>query len=294
MDAVKFIKERDRMCRFYHHAGDCYQCPAKDCECSALEGMVDDDNIVTIVEEWFAAHPRKMRQSVFLEQYPEARIGDNGVMSKAVMLSIRPKWCEKIISGEKTIEVRKNRPKLETPFKVYIYCTSGRPDLNIPISPERLMQDYLDTGSMQSLNCPLGNGKVIGEFVCDKIDVIQRMGIPANFDYCYLSLNEWGNDDIEIEILDIMGSCIQKERLNSYAGKTPVLYAWHISDLKIYDRPKELNEFWFPPELYCEKERCGSCPYDQVPDVNGEYSFDCEWKRPLTRPPQSWCYVEEG
>lgn len=74
MDAMKFIKERDRMCRFYHHAGDCYQCPAKDCECSALEGMVDDDNIVTIVEEWSAAHPRKTRQSVFLEQYPEARI----------------------------------------------------------------------------------------------------------------------------------------------------------------------------------------------------------------------------
>ena len=80
MDAVKFIKERDRMCRFYHHAGDCYQCPAKDCECSALEGMVDDDNIVTIVEEWSAAHPRKTRQSVFLEQYPEARIGDDGVL----------------------------------------------------------------------------------------------------------------------------------------------------------------------------------------------------------------------
>ena len=72
MDAVKFIKERDRMCRFYHHAGDCYQCPAKDCECSALEGMVDDDNIVTIVEEWSAAHPRKTRQSVFLEHYPDA------------------------------------------------------------------------------------------------------------------------------------------------------------------------------------------------------------------------------
>lgn len=74
MDAVKFIKERDRMCRFYHHAGGCYQCPAKDCECSALEGMVDDDNIVTIVEEWSAAHPRKTRQSVFLEQWPEAEI----------------------------------------------------------------------------------------------------------------------------------------------------------------------------------------------------------------------------
>lgn len=81
MDAVKFIKERDRMCRFYHHAGDCYQCPAKDCECSALEGMVDDDNIVTIVEEWSAAHPRKTRQSVFLEQWPEAELDTNGAVA---------------------------------------------------------------------------------------------------------------------------------------------------------------------------------------------------------------------
>lgn len=80
MDAVKFIKERDRMCRFYHHAGDCYQCPAKDCECSALEGMVDDDNIVTIVEEWSAAHPRKTRQSVFLEQWPQADIDNTGLL----------------------------------------------------------------------------------------------------------------------------------------------------------------------------------------------------------------------
>lgn len=87
-------------------------------------------------------------------------------MAKAVLISIRPKWCEKIISGEKTIEVRKNRPKLETPFKAYIYCTKGRPDRNIPIYQERLMQDYLNTGSMKSLNCPHGNGKVIGEFTC--------------------------------------------------------------------------------------------------------------------------------
>lgn len=78
MDAVKFIKERDRMCRFYHHAGGCYQCPAKDCECSALEGMVDDDNIVTIVKEWSAAHPRKTRQSVFLKMFPNVMLNDKG------------------------------------------------------------------------------------------------------------------------------------------------------------------------------------------------------------------------
>lgn len=46
-------------------------------------------------------------------------------MSKTVMLSIRPKWCEKIASGEKTIEVRKTRPKLDMPFRCYIYCTQG-------------------------------------------------------------------------------------------------------------------------------------------------------------------------
>ena len=80
MDAVEFIKERDRMCRFYHHAGDCYQFFLLECECSELEGMVGDDNIVIIVEEWSAAHPIKTRQSVFLEQYPETRIGDDGVL----------------------------------------------------------------------------------------------------------------------------------------------------------------------------------------------------------------------
>lgn len=191
-------------------------------------------------------------------------------MSKAVLISIRPEWVEKILSGEKTLEVRKTRPRLETPFKVYIYCTSGRPDLNIPISPERLMRDYLDTGSMRSLNCPIGNGKVIGEFVCDKIDVIRRMGIPANFDYCYLSLNEWGNDDIETEIRDIRESCIPKETLNSYAGKTPVLYAWHISGLKIYGKPTQLSEF---TRLEIKKFWVS--------------------EEPIARPPQSWCYVEE-
>lgn len=90
-------------------------------------------------------------------------------MSKAVLISIRPEWCEKIINGRKTIEVRKTLPKMDTPFKCYIYCTAGRPDLNIPISQERLMRDYLETGSMKSMNCPLGNGKVIGEFTCNRV-----------------------------------------------------------------------------------------------------------------------------
>ena len=132
---------------------------------------------------------------------------------KSVMLSIRPKWCEKIVSGEKTIEVRKTKPKLKTPFKCYIYCTSGRPDLNIPISPERLMQDYLETGSMQSLNCPLGNGKVIGEFTCDRIDRLA----PANEPY--------GIYDIDDDY--VLQTCLENGALWDYGHGTP-LYGWHI------------------------------------------------------------------
>ena len=184
-------------------------------------------------------------------------------MSKAVLISIRPKWCEKIINGEKAVEVRKTRPKLQTPFKCYIYCTSGRPDLNIPISPERLMQDYLDTGSMKSLNCPLGNGKVIGEFVCDTYVTDKTFGHDALFN---------------------AAACMGEDDAADYANGSP-LYGWHISDLVIYDEPKELGEFRrvCVNDLYCE-----SCAMYWNSGGNcGNESLR------LQRPPQSWCYVEE-
>lgn len=74
-------------------------------------------------------------------------------MSKAVMISIRPKWCEKICRGEKSIEVRKTRPKLETPFKCYIYRTKG----TVPhIINDKWVQ--MEVG-----------GTIIGEFICDRI-----------------------------------------------------------------------------------------------------------------------------
>ena len=192
-------------------------------------------------------------------------------MSKAVMLSIRPKWCERIASGEKTIEVRKTRPKLETPFKAYIYCTTGRPDLNIPISQERLMQDYLNTGSMKSLNCPHGNGKVIGEFTCDQI-------FPVNvFDNG--SIQNWFFEHME-------RSCLTYEDLADYIGNGKTGYGWHISDLRIYDQPREFTEFRksCPNDLYCED--CAMYSNNNGICNNGAL--------PLRRPPQSWCYVEEG
>ena len=195
-------------------------------------------------------------------------------MSKAVMLSIRPKWVEKIASGEKTIEVRKTRPKLDTPFKCYIYCTLPKyPHEDFIVTDYPMPQFY-------------GGGKVVGEFTCDRIYGICKRGIPENFDYCYLSLNEWGNDDIEVEIRAISASCVSKEELNAYGAKAPLLYGWHISDLLIYAQPRELTEFRraCPSSWYCEScamywENNGTCGNESL------Y---------IKRPPQSWCYVEEG
>lgn len=69
-------------------------------------------------------------------------------MSKAVMISIQPKWVELILSGKKTVEVRKTRPSIETPFKVYIYCTKG---------------ELLLVNTDNAAKCYQANGRVVGE-----------------------------------------------------------------------------------------------------------------------------------
>lgn len=181
-------------------------------------------------------------------------------MSKAVLISIRPKWCEKICSGKKTIEVRKTRPKLETPFKCYIYCTQeivGDDALWVLDAPSR--REYLITAVSANLEraegASKGNGMVIGEFTCDRI-------------YGLAPLNH-APDDVEQQ------ACLTREEIVRYLKG--VGYGWHISDLKIYDTPKALDSFW--AERICTRGR----------DTFGcEGCWDCE-----KRPPQSWCYVVE-
>lgn len=166
-------------------------------------------------------------------------------MSKAVMLSIRPKWCVKIANGEKTIEVRKSRPKLETPFKVYIYCT-------LPKYPH---EDFIITDYPKPQF--YGGGKVIGEFVCDRIfpiDVLDN-GSIRNWNYEHMDQARLSYEDLAAYIGGV--------------GKRG--FGWHIVDLKIYDAPRELSEF-----TGLRDTRFGAAPYD------------------IKRPPQSWCYVEEG
>lgn len=197
-------------------------------------------------------------------------------MSNAVMLSVRPKWCAKIANGNKTIEVRKTRPKMGTPFKCYIYCTIGGQDLNIPISQERLMRDYLETGSMKSLNCPLGNGKVIGEFVCDCVTPLYNV---CTDDWKRLT---GGLHRKKKELVN--QACLTEAQLHTYAGGKNC-FAWHISNLKIYDTPKELIEFhtW---------KKCKSCSKSGYESTACIYDENCMIPAAITKAPQSWCYVE--
>ena len=77
MDALEFIRERNRMCK---HFRGCAGCPADGMICSTIWGMNDAERLVQIVEEWAKEHPRKTRQSEFLEQWPEARVDKDGIL----------------------------------------------------------------------------------------------------------------------------------------------------------------------------------------------------------------------
>ncbi len=209
---------------------------------------------------------------------------------KAVLLSIKPEYCELIASGKKTVEIRRNRPKIDTPFKCYIYCTKGgRPLVWGSPVPNYVEENLVTTSgySREEAERIFGcwNGKVIGEFVCDSVKILHFHSLEKEM--LYAAARE------EVDYEYHKGTCLSYIETYNYLKDSKKAYCWHISDLKIYDKPKELGEFYFPPERYCEKGLCVGCIHDAVPDVYGDYDYDCEWKRPIMRPPQSWCYVEE-
>lgn len=203
-------------------------------------------------------------------------------MNKAVMLSMQPKRCELIASGKKTIEVRKTAPKLQTPFKVYVYATKPKTYSH----PARIYNSFI---MPKSGEC--GSGRVIGEFVCDKIDPIgcHKYHNGVGFDYMYYtdSLDTFTNET------QLSNYDLQRYFGQSEDGET-VGYAWHISDLKIYDTPKELGEFTSIKIIrgYHKKNE------PKITGLNKEsievlsHSKRVEISK-LTRPPQSWCYIEE-
>ena len=194
---------------------------------------------------------------------------------KSVLLSIQPKWCELIASGRKTVEIRKTKPKIEPPFKCYIYCTKPSKKYQticgcMVLNSDELYRhpkDGIKYGDSIELMLFDGeeyskdnflNGKVIGEFICDEI----------------INIKPFGFEDVEEFEKQ---TCLTYDEIEKYSKGKPVI-SWHISDLVIYEKPKELREFKKPFEEtnLCYPDNCNRC----------------EWNI-LLRPPQSWCYVEE-
>ena len=164
-------------------------------------------------------------------------------MAKAVLISIRPVWVEKILSGEKTLELRKTKPKLETPFKCYIYCTNSGVAMGV-------------RGK---------HGKVVGEFVCDKITWLTHIGFSGLPGIRLVAMKDRYTID---DSFTLYKSCLTTLQIEKYlVGKDG--YFWHISELKVYDTPKQLSEF-----TGLRKTKFGYAPVE------------------IKRPPQSWCYVE--
>ena len=159
-------------------------------------------------------------------------------MSKVVLISIRPEWCEKIASGEKTIEVRKTRPKLRTPFRCYIYCTKSD-----------------DANRLRG-----SQGKIIGEFTCDLMYELETKAPGGSY---YVK-----NEDQTTTNFIARQSGLDFKDMHDYLHAQKG-YGWRITDLRIYDAPRELSEF-----TGLRNTRFGAEPYD------------------IKRPPQSWCYVE--
>ncbi len=181
-------------------------------------------------------------------------------MSKSVLISIQPYWVFLIIAKkmgwnigkEKTVEIRKNYPKAETWDKTTkIYCSRDKKSFaRIPKEYQPLMERLL--------------GKVIGEFVCDAI-------FPMSITY--------SDTESRIALKEFPFTCMTDKQIIDYLGNGKEGYAWHISDLKIYDKPRELSEF----------KQCHKCEY--YADCY-EHEYSCDGVYNLTRPPQSWCYVE--
>jgi predicted transcriptional regulator len=175
-------------------------------------------------------------------------------MNKNVLISINPQWRELIASGKKTIELRKTKPSVDTTYKCLIYETKGQ---------------YIKWTNGWHTKYGYGRGKVVGEFVCNYIDTYECEFSP--FDCCYIRQIYKDDNGHEHKLIRLTSkdddyinwvlpnSCVSYMELKKYMGYgVNRFYGWHISDVKIYDKPKELSEFG------------------------------------LKRPPQSWCYIKEN
>ena len=189
---------------------------------------------------------------------------------KEILMSIRPQWCEKIFNGSKTIEVRKSRPSIPTPFKVYVYQTKIR------FKVRDWQENFQSIIFTPNGGAEDGNGKVIGSFVCDKIEEIEPSAEWSSYGY----------DTVDDDLLKEMR--LERGYLEKY-GAGVTLYGWHITSPKLFEKPRDITEFAVFGKCADECSEYDFCARDIAED---RVTCKCFKRTFLKRPPRSWCYVE--
>lgn len=198
---------------------------------------------------------------------------------KAIMISIKPKWVAKILNGEKTIEIRKRFP-IEYRGWVYIYCTKG----NKSRYNRELLRKYenvylVDKIDYKTFNQHL-NGKVVARFYCDNVEEI-KYGLLTKYNIYGVPrlVENYKTKSLTYRKLRDK-SCLNANEFENYFAKSLVINgivgdAIHISQLEVFDKPKELWEFMLHIPTW-KKTNTGAY-YKHIQ---------------LTKAPQNYCYVE--
>jgi len=209
---------------------------------------------------------------------------------KAIMISIKPKYVADILNGKKTIEIRKTAPNCDLPIDVYIYCTKDKPRA-IMTDKGCVVANTLEVGGNSQYKSGYScSGGVVAKFTLNKVEVIklpytkfgcnERVGCEEERTLQTQTMNE--------ETL-LEKSCLKEIEIYGYLNfkHSPdnVGYAWHISNLEIFDKPKELNEFYKVGFDKALKESLKEPPYPLSPHcIQKEYE--------LTKAPQSYMFIE--
>ncbi|MCR4661652.1 MAG: hypothetical protein K5765_06625 [Clostridia bacterium] len=189
---------------------------------------------------------------------------------KSVMLTIRLKWFYLTYKGIKTIEVRKTAPKdfVGDVYEVVSKTNFEKDLMEIPKNEREFFRQFKGkVGLKFTLNKVEEITSIISKIFNSKVDDIRYLTTTmSESEVCYKSRLEYKE---------------LKKYLDGNIG-----YAWHISNLEIFDEPKELSEF----KTIHKYKTCDDCPH--FADDNYLYCDKCEETKPLTKSPQSYTYIE--
>lgn len=204
-------------------------------------------------------------------------------MNRAIMIAVKPIWCAKIMNGDKTTEVRTSKALYKATKKLIeeqgyatflMYCTKGDV-LEYLYDTSDNYGEYIDHKGKCWGDEQL-NGKVLAKFTVRKVEEIEN--------FIYYQNDGWCGE--EREHIDTNGMCLSEDELHTYLkGKNG--YAWHIEDLVIFDKPKELSEF----KQIVKVHKCSTC-CDYPCEEKCGFPAYVEFSKQLTKAPQNFCYVE--